>query len=129
MRVLLDTCTFLWLDSEPENLHPHIRQLLDAPETTPVLSVVSVWELIIKSRTGKLPLRASVDQIISGYLKNKSFTLLPVTLEHVMAVDGLPSFHRDPFDRLLVAQAIVEGIPLVSKDSMIDRYPITRIWT
>ena len=97
------------------------------PANTVWLSVVSVWEIVIKAQLGKLNLRLPLPHIVTHQQAN-GLQVLPVTLPHVLAVEGLPPVHKDPFDRLLVAQAVVEGVELVSADPVFAQYPVRSLW-
>lgn len=127
MMYLLDTHTFIWYDNEPARLPPRVRSLLDDKANTVFLSLGSVWEIQIKLQLGKLNLRAQLRQVIEEQQINQ-IALLPISLPHILALDGLPFHHRDPFDRLLIAQAQVENIPLLSHDPIFADYPVQVIW-
>lgn len=128
MRLLLDTHTFLWWDADAAPLPDSVRELLGDPDNELLLSVVSVWELYIKTQLGKLEPRAPIDDIVAEQVRDNHLVILPVYLEHVAALGALPLHHRDPFDRLLIAQAKSEGATLVSKDEVFERYPVDLIW-
>jgi PIN domain nuclease of toxin-antitoxin system len=127
VRLLLDTHTFIWWDSAPARLSPAALAALRDPANTAWLSVVSVWEIVIKAQLGRLSLRLPLQQIVSQQQAN-GLQILPVTLPHVMAVEGLPPLHGGLFDRLLVAQAVVEGAELVSADQVFAQYPAPVLW-
>jgi PIN domain nuclease of toxin-antitoxin system len=127
MRVLLDTHAFIWWDSDPSQLSARALTTLRDPATTVLLSVVSVWEMQIKSQLGKLALRLPLAQIVAEQMAN-GIQVLPVSLAHVLAVDGLPTAHKDPFDRLLAAQANVEAVELVTADPTFAQYPVRVLW-
>lgn len=127
MRLLLDTHAFIWWDSDPAQLSAVALAALRDPVNTVWLSVVSVWEIIIKARLGKLSLRLPLPLIVAQQQAN-GLQVLPVALPHALAVEGLPPFHKDPFDRMLVAQAIVEGAELVSADHVFLQYPARLLW-
>jgi PIN domain nuclease of toxin-antitoxin system len=127
MRYLLDTHTFIWYDNEPARLPTTVRSLFDDEANTILLSLASVWEIQIKLQLGKLNLRAALSQVISEQQAHH-IELLPITLSHILALEQLPTHHRDPFDRLLIAQAQVEDIPLLTHDPMFAKYPIHVIW-
>jgi PIN domain nuclease of toxin-antitoxin system len=127
MRLLLDTHTFIWWDSDPARLSAVALAALRDPANAVWLSVVSVWEIIIKAQIGKLNLRLPLPHIVTQQQAN-GLQVLPVTLPHVLAVEGLPPVHKDPFDRLLVAQAVVEGVELVSADQVFAHYPVRLLW-
>ncbi|MGJ3248609.1 MAG: type II toxin-antitoxin system VapC family toxin [Elainellaceae cyanobacterium] len=128
MRLLMDTHTFIWWDSEPQRLSPHAMDLLSAPENQLLLSVVSVWEIQIKRQLGKLSLSLPLAELIHTQQQFNQLEVILVSLEHVLALDDLPLHHNDPFDRLLIAQAIIEQIPLVSRDQFVSQYPAQVLW-
>jgi PIN domain nuclease of toxin-antitoxin system len=128
MRLLLDTHVFLWWNEADPRLSRRIRQLLSDSENSLYLSVASAWEMILKVQSGKLGLPAATAVYIPARLKHYGIEALPVTLEHVLAASTLPSYHRDPFDRMLVAQAQVERLPIVTHDPQVGRYAVETIW-
>ena len=125
MRILLDTHIFVWWDDEPERLSRRAFDLCSDPDNILVLSAASVWELQIKYQLGKLTLRAPLAQIISDQQRVNGIEILPVTLPHVFALGNLSPIHKDPFDRLLIAQSIAENIALLSIDEVFRSYPIS----
>lgn len=128
MRILLDTHTLLWFYLGDPQLSSTARGLIDDPANTKLVSPASYWELAIKVSLGKYVLTESYDDFIQHAVFDNGFVILPVEPRHTAALISLPHHHKDPFDRLLVAQAIVDRIPLVSGDSLLDKYPITRLW-
>ncbi len=128
MKLLLDTHTFLWLDSSPEKLSNTALAACEDPANQLYLSVVSAWEIQIKQQIGRLQLDVPLDQMIQAQQSANSLSILPVELHHVYALDELPLYHNDPFDRLLIAQAKAEQAWLVSIDSQFEPYPVTVIW-
>jgi len=127
MRYLLDTHTFLWLASDDPNLTPTARAIFIDRDQECLLSAASVWEMAIKVSLGKLAIATSVEHLVRGGLE-RGLRLLDVNSDHAYLIAQLPFHHRDPFDRLLVAQAIHEGLHLISRDEQLDAYAITRIW-
>ena len=126
-RLLLDTHTFLWWDSDPQRLSAAVLALCRDPSVRLLLSLVSVWEIQIKSSLGKLPLSLPLAQIIGEQQERHGLQLLPITPAHIYALESLPLHHKDPFDRLLIAQAITENLPFASADSLLAPYPVTLI--
>lgn len=126
MRFLLDTHTFIWWNLKPPQLPAHVLALIVDPQNTILLSLVSVWEMQVKLQVGKLTLPAPLPEIIEK--QSEQLDLLPITLAHIFSLEHLPLHHRDPFDRLLIAQAQVEDIPVLSHDSIFAQYPIQVIW-
>lgn len=124
MKILLDTHLFIWWDSEPEKLSPQAKKWCENTENSLILSVVSVWEMQIKQQLGKLNLRLPVAQLIEEQRADNGIEILPVTLPHVLALENLPLHHKDPFDRLLIAQANTENIALLSVDAIFKQYEV-----
>ena len=128
MRLLLDTHTFIYFVDHPEAIPPAARAELEDPANDVLLSVVSPWEMQIKVSLGKLRLEKTVVEMVQAELGRNALRLLPVALEHIAALSQLPSHHRDPFDRLLVAQAMHEGLTLVSSDEAVAQYGPPILW-
>lgn len=128
MKLLLDTHAFIWWDSDPAKLSPQVLALCQDRRNTLLLSVVSVWEKVIKLQFGKMKLSLPLKEIIESQRQVNNVEILPAFLAHVLALEDLPAYHKDPFDRLLIAQAMVENAVLVSADANIARYPIRVIW-
>ncbi len=128
MRLLLDTHTFIWWDSDPDRLPQRVLALCQSSSTNLLLSVASVWEMEIKQQVGKLKLRMPLADLISGQQETNSIELLPIQLGHVLALDSLALHHKDPFDRLLISQALVEDAILLSADPIFSQYPATVLW-
>ena len=128
MKLLLDTHTFIWWDTEPAKLSAAALALCCDPVNQLVLSVASLWEIQIKRQLGKLELRLPLSEIVAHQQETNGVAILPIVQAHVQALDDLPLVHRDPFDRLLVAQAIAEGAALVSGDSVLESYPVQVRW-
>ena len=125
MRVLLDTHIFIWWNGDLDQLSATARALCEDKGNTLVLSLVSVWEMQIKNQLGKLTFNQPLPEIIHSQQRSNGLELLPITTEHIYALQNLPAHHRDPFDRLLVAQANVEQMPLVSADPALRQYEVT----
>jgi PIN domain nuclease of toxin-antitoxin system len=128
MRLLLDTHTFIWWDSAPDKLSPQILTLCQDQANEMLLSVASVWEMQIKVQLGKLQFKLPLGEILEGQRQTNNIQILEITLAHVLALEGLPTPHKDPFDRLLVAQANVEDAVLVSGDKIFEQYPVKLRW-
>ena len=129
MRVLLDTHTFLWWTTRHGALvSERVRDLLADGRTDVALSLVSAWEIAIKAGSGRLELPAPVEQYIPDRLKRHGFELLQIELSHALHAGSLPRIHGDPFDRMLVAQAQVEGLPILTADPAIAQYDVEVIW-
>ena len=122
---LLDTSTLLWALGAPERLPPRVRRLVDAGEN--ILSVASYWEVVIKSQKGLLTI-ADLGTWWRRATELLAARVLPIRASHVTALAALPMLHKDPFDRILVAQAIAEGLDFVTKDEPISEYSVRTIW-
>jgi PIN domain nuclease of toxin-antitoxin system len=126
--MLLDTHTFLWMTSDPEQLGPVARRHIGDASTVLLLSIASVWEMSIKASLGRLSLPGPVDRFVHEQLALTRTSLLGIELAHAAVVAELPWHHRDPFDRLLIAQARSAGLTILSRDTAFDAYDIDRIW-
>ncbi|PPE67320.1 type II toxin-antitoxin system VapC family toxin [Caldimonas caldifontis] len=122
MKLLLDTHLLLWAASAPERLSEAARMLLTAPENELFFSAASLWEVAIKRGLGRNDFQVD-PRVLRRSLLDNGYQELPVTSEHAVSVDQLPPVHKDPFDRLLVAQATVEGVMLLTSDTQVARYP------
>jgi PIN domain nuclease of toxin-antitoxin system len=128
VRALLDTHSFLWFVTADKKLSSTAEGLISLGENELLLSVASVWEIAIKVKAGRLPIPEPLHTFIPEQLGRNRIGLLPIELAHVLEVARLPLHHRDPFDRLLICQSIVESLPILSADSAFDDYPVHRIW-
>jgi PIN domain nuclease of toxin-antitoxin system len=128
MRLLLDTHTFLWLDHASTNLPQKVKDLCRDPSNELLLSLASVWEMQIKVQLGKLKIQTSLEKMVAEQQSQNGLILLPITPAHIFELRHLPPHHRDPFDRLLIAQARLEGASLLSKDDIFVNYPVTLLW-
>lgn len=124
MKLLLDTHIFIWWADQPERLSPAALSALQDETNELVLSVASVWEMQIKMQLGKLKLSLPLKEIIQNQQETNDLTISPVALPHVLALDALPFHHKDPFDRLLIAQSIAEGFTIVTADSQFSAYSV-----
>lgn len=127
MRALLDTHTFLWAISGDPKLSPRAQQIFTGSSDL-WLSVASLWEILIKVQVGRLPIASPAGPCIVAELVRNNIEVLPIKLDHVLRLESLPVYHRDPFDRLLVAQSIEEGWPIITADPLFTRYPVEVIW-
>lgn len=128
MNLLLDTHTLLWFALGDAQLSATARQLIEDSANTKFVSPASYWEIAIKISIGKYVLHQQYETFFDRAIRQNGFLILPIEVRHTAALTNLPYHHRDPFDRLLVAQAMVEGLSLVSIDSVLDAYPIQRLW-
>ena len=126
MKVLIDTHTFLWMAAEPEKLPARARELCESAEL--VFSVASVWEIGIKWETGRLPLPAAPREYIALQIKRGGISMLPIQYRHALTAAGLPMVNRDPFDRMLAAQCLEEGLKCVTRDPAIAAYGVEVVW-
>lgn len=122
MKFLLDTHLLLWAAGQPDRLPEEARALIDSPENELFFSAASIWEVVIKRGLGRGDFKADARVLRRGLLDN-GYGELPVGSEHMVAIDVLPAIHKDPFDRILVAQAQVEGITLLTVDPLVAQYP------
>jgi PIN domain nuclease of toxin-antitoxin system len=128
MKLLLDTHTMLWAMIEPERLSGTARSLLNNPANTLLVSISSLWETTLKIAIGKFTVPGSSIDFVIGNLDTFRIRLLPIRPDHLRVLQGLPFHHRDPFDRILVAQALSEGLPLVTVDKALSSYAVQAIW-
>jgi PIN domain nuclease of toxin-antitoxin system len=124
VKLLLDTHIFIWWVSDSSKLSPQALSLCEDSTNSLIVSVASIWEIQIKQQLGKLTLNLPLQQLIANQQQTNDVAVLPIELEHVLALQSLPAHHKDPFDRMLVAQAIVEQAILLSADSVFAAYPV-----
>ncbi len=127
MRALLDTHAFLWGISGDKRMSRNARDLFIGPSNL-FLSIASIWEILIKVQTGKLHIPQPAGPWVFSKLAENRIETLPIALGHLLAFEQLPLHHRDPFDRMLIAQSMEENLPLVTADPLLERYSIKRIW-
>lgn len=128
MNLLLDTHAFIWLDIAPNRLSNAAKHAIQNSQNSIYLSLTSVWEMQIKIQLGKLKLNSPLSSTVAAQQNINSVQMLPIRLDHILALDNLPFHHRDPFDRLLVAQAQIEGLTLITNDQKINAYAVTCLW-
>ncbi len=128
MKVLVDTHTFIWALLEDHRLTPKARQILRSNEDELVFSLVSLWEIAIKIKIGKLNAIGSSVAYIRDEMHDYGMELLPIRYDHILQLEALPAHHSDPFDRLLIAQAITESLPILTHDEKFRQYPVKAIW-
>ena len=131
-RYLLDSSTFIRAQKGSSEIRPEAREVMEDRDNTIYISLAALWEMAIKAANGKLPFYSEMiakgpATLIAG-LRETNFTLLGIEIEHALAAANLPQYHRDPFDRLMIAQSMCEQIPIVSADPAFDAYSIKRIW-
>jgi PIN domain nuclease of toxin-antitoxin system len=128
VRLLLDTHAFLWWITDDPHLSDRARALIGGGENEVFLSAASAWELAVKAALRRVELAQPLDRFVPDQLERNGFQALPVSVRHALALPALPPLHRDPFDRMLVAQALTEEMTLVSADREIWRYPVPVAW-
>jgi PIN domain nuclease of toxin-antitoxin system len=128
MRALLDTHVFLWWITDDAQLSPAARSIIQDADSELYLSAVSAWEIAIKAQSGRLPLPVPPIEFVPQQMHENGFQPMPVEITHALLVHDLPPLHRDPFDRLLVAQAKAEGLPIVTADPLIRQYDVMTLW-
>ncbi|MBI2912117.1 MAG: type II toxin-antitoxin system VapC family toxin [Chloroflexi bacterium] len=128
MRCLLDTHAFLWWIADDPRLTERVRAILRDAEQEIFFSAASAWEIAIKTRLGHLDFDEDVAEFIPRQLLANGFSPLPVQVRHALRVHSLPLVHRDPFDRLLVAQALLEDLPILTADPIVAQYPVDVLW-
>lgn len=128
MNLLLDSNILIWFTLTPDRLSTKVTQLIADKNNNLFISIASVWEIQIKLQLQKLTLDLPLSTLIRDLQQNSNIQILDITLAHVYALENLPNQHRDPFDRIMIAQAIVEEMPFLSADKIFDLYPIERVW-
>jgi PIN domain nuclease of toxin-antitoxin system len=127
MKAILDTHAFLWALAGDARMSRDARDIFAGP-TDLSLSIASIWEILIKVQSGKLNLPHPAGPYLLNKLAENRIKRIPITIDHLLALERLPMHHRDPFDRMLIAQSMEEGSPLITADPMFKRYPIRVIW-
>ena len=128
MKLLLDTCTFLWIVADAPALSRRARELFQSPNNEVYLSVASAWEIAVKHGIGRLPLPMGPERFVPEMRERNGIATLPIDEESALHVARLPAVHRDPFDRMIVAQAIVHGLTILTPDPLVIQYPGRTTW-
>jgi len=128
MKVLLDAHTFIWFIMGDPELGPQASKLTKNPDNEVLVSIATPWEIAIKMSLDKLNMKAPFDQLFPAQLQINNFTLLTIEISHLAQLTTLPWHHRDPFDRLMIAQSLVENVPILSRDANFDAYNLERLW-
>ena len=128
MNLLIDTCVFLWLIADDPQLSPLCRELFSDPANTVFLSAASAWEIAVKNSIGKLPLPVAAHRFVLEQRNRLRVLSLPLNEQAALQISKLPPLHRDPFDRILICQSIVEGFTLLTPDPLITQYPVQAVW-
>ena len=127
MKILLDTHAFIWFVEDDDQFPESLKRIIEKPSNDIYLSIASIWEMAIKIQLKKLDIEKSIKEIIELVSFN-GFELLPILPEHIIKLSSLDFHHRDPFDRIVIAQGLVENQVVVSRDKVFDKYGIRRIW-
>lgn len=128
MKLLLDTCAFLWIVSGGDDLSKESRKLFSDPSNEVYLSSVSVWEIVVKHSLGRLPLPEPPWSFVIKYRKSHGIQPLALDEDAVLQLPRLPELHKDPFDRMIICQAIAHGLALLTPDTLISQYPVRTVW-
>jgi len=128
MDLILDTHTFLWYTGGKPELSKTARQLIEDPKNDKWVSIASAWEIAIKVGNNNIELHVSFENMFPGQLEINGFTPLSIRWPHLRQIAALPMHHRDPFDRLIIAQSILENMAIISADKAFDAYGVTRLW-
>jgi PIN domain nuclease of toxin-antitoxin system len=125
---LLDTSVVLWIVSDGDKVPPRVRRALSSPDAALYVSVASAWEIVLKHHAGKLVFRTRLEEILDQILYRSPWTMLPISSQHLPVLAALPIIHKDPFDRILIAQARFEALTLVTPDTQIRKYKVPTLW-
>lgn len=125
---LLDTHTFIWYVTDNPRLSAHLKLLIEDENNEKLVSIASIWEMAIKHSIGRLNFSLPFMEFVGQQLTVSNIGLLEINLQHIEVVASLPLHHRDPFDRLIIAQSMAEQIPILSVDAVFDAYAIARVW-
>ena len=128
MNYLLDTHTLLWIVKDDPQLSLLARDMYLNPENNIFVSLAAIWELTLKSSIGKLLLTKPLDEFVEEHVKGNDIQLLNIEFPHIVRLEKLPFYHRDPFDRMIIAQLIENNLTILSADKMFDRYGVKRVW-
>ncbi len=124
MNLLLDTQSFIWYVLGDSRLSRRLRSLIEDPKNPYKISIASLWELAIKDGTGKLRLGLSLPTLIQEYVLGTGIEVIPISIDHILKLRELPMYHRDPFDRIIISQGIVENLSVITTDPVFQKYPI-----
>jgi PIN domain nuclease of toxin-antitoxin system len=128
MKFIADTHAFIWFITDSPQLSAQAKKLFESPESERLLSIASIWEIAIKTNLGKLSFDKPLEQFLPEQIALNYIRLLDISLLHALRVANLPLHHRDPFDRMIVAQSLVENLPILSDDGVLDAYGVKRVW-
>lgn len=127
MELLLDTHALIWFITEDSNLPTNTKRIIEDIENNCYVSVATFWEIAIKHSLGRLNLGTNLGNLFQ-LIVSSGFTILPITLNHILENSGLPFHHNDPFDRIIIAQAVYEDLKIISKDGQFENYKVSLIW-
>ena len=128
MKYLIDTHTLLWIVTKDQKLSSKAKKLYLNTENLIFFSLASIWEMVIKISLKKLSIEEPLKDFIQSQIKGNDIKILNIEIKHILSLENLPYYHRDPFDRLIISQSMNENIPILSPDKVFDLYPIKRIW-
>jgi len=128
VKYLLDTHTLLWITTDNPKLSTKVKDIYLNAENEVSFSMASIWELAIKSSIGKISFKKDLDEFIEVHVRGNNIEILKIELPHVLRIENLPFHHRDPFDRLIIAQAIENNLKILGSDNVFDKYKVNRIW-
>ena len=128
MKFIIDTHVLLWIANDDFRLSKNVKDIYLKPENEIIISIASIWEMAIKISIKKFKLQNSLAEFVEKHIIDNNIRILKIELEHLFLLENLPLHHRDPFDRLIVAQAKIEKAPIISTDVSFDRYAVKRIW-
>jgi len=128
MKYLMDTHAILWISNDDSRLTKKVREIFLNADSEILISLASIWEMAIKISLKKLRVKNSLNYFVDNDISNNNIKIMNIELDHLVYISNLPLHHRDPFDRLIISQAIKEKLPIISADSFFDLYPIKRIW-
>ncbi len=128
MKFIADTHAFIWFVTDSPQLSAQAKKLFESPESERFLSMASIWEIAVKTNLGKLSFDKPLEQFLPEQIVLNYIRLLDVSLSHALRIANLPLHHRDPFDRMIVAQSLTENLPILSNDNALDAYGVKRIW-
>jgi PIN domain nuclease of toxin-antitoxin system len=129
MEILLDTNAFLFIVNDDRKLTTRVKSEYSSPRNSVLLSIASLWEIAIKESLGKLELPLPLRSFVTEHVIANGIALLDITVEHIVRLNELPYLHRDPFDRLIIAQALANGLPVATADAIFSEYGVERIWS
>lgn len=128
MNVLLDSHVFIWQDTDATRITPKVMSIMTDPAKRVLFSVASIWEIAVKIQIGKLRLTDTLEIVLAQQQAKNRFAIISITAEHALRVGQLPSIHKDPFDWMLVAQALVENATILTDDKLVRQYPVSTDW-